>query len=196
VAVGIRSGGRWHGDAAQCQQAAQATRWLAVALGPNLGWVGRDRGLPLSPPPIPPGCRWPRMQACEQRPSGRWPACCCCVGRCPPPMMFVGSPLPHHSCVIDYSSDLLRHLHPAPASMKVLVHGPGRNSDTATTCDVNADTQGCRYILGGIDMTLTRPPLRAPGETLGPSFWIEQRWHLSAVPPLKMFLWLRTSGVQ
>ena len=98
---------------------------------------------------------------------------------------FLGFP---HVCWS--SPTILRHARSAIAS-EVFVLGSGRNPRAATACAVNGDARGCRHLLGGVGMTLTRSPPRAPGEILGPASRTGQRRRLNAVPLLMALLWLQ-----
>ncbi|XP_044347391.1 uncharacterized protein [Triticum aestivum] len=124
--------------------------------------------------------------ACWTR-SRRWPACWRCAGRCPLLRLstFLGFPPP---CVSVFSG-VLCHVQSESAS-EVLAHGSGRNPRAAIACAVNGDARGRRHLLGGVGMTLTGPPPRAPGEIVGPASRTGQRRRLYAVTLLMALLWL------
>nr|XP_040250654.1 uncharacterized protein LOC120968170 [Aegilops tauschii subsp. strangulata] len=128
-------------------------------------------------------CRWLLSPACRA-PGGGRPAGAAPVGAPPVTTMFLCIP----PCVLVFS-DVLRRVRSAIAS-EVFVHGSGRNPRVAMACAVNGDARGCRHLLGGVGMTLTRSP-RAPGEIPGPASRTRQRRRLSAVPLLKALLWLQ-----
>ncbi|XBI79846.1 hypothetical protein VPH35_089173 [Triticum aestivum] len=120
-------------------------------------------------------CRW-LLSPARRAPGGGRPAGAAPVGAPPVTTTFLGIP----PCVLVFSGVLLQ-VRSAIAS-EVPVHGSERNPRAATACAVNGDARGCRHLLGGVGMTLTRSPPRAPGEIPGPASRTGQRRRLSAVP--------------
>jgi hypothetical protein len=87
----------------------------------------------------------------DAQPVG-WPA----LAGAPLLATFLGFPL----WLLVFSDDLPHHLQSASHRwlLEVPVHGSGQDPCAATTCAVNGggDAWGCRYLLGGVNMTLTR----------------------------------------
>ena len=161
----------WDGRGNYCGGAVGRPTWIATETTGK--WVAAAAR-----------CGWLLLPA-GRAPGGGRPAGAAPVGAPPVTTMFLCIP----PCVLVFS-DVLRRVRSAIAS-EVPVHGSGRNPRAATACAVNGDARGCRHLLGGVGMTLTRSPPRAPGEILGPASRTGQRRRLSAVPLLKALLWLQ-----
>jgi hypothetical protein len=141
------------------------------------------------PPPIRRWLRTPGGRACEQQVAA---LLCPCGGSCGPAsfrrwlMALVGA----HSC--DDKADPPSRLCLASNGLRrSSLYGRGKKNRAAAACAVNGDARGCRYLLGGVDMTMIGLPPRAPGETTGPACRTGQRRRLSAATFLKALPWMR-----